>query len=220
MMHFKEEALHWFQWINEREPNQMWDQFRAELIERFEKSSYRDFNVQLKNLRQTRTGSGRNYISSLPYWRLVKTRSSSLKSSCNELENNSSLSSSKKIRASKLAQKQSIGCTLDGESPSLAGLHCQAGWPAGRPAASDGKSLVAGRIILSGEQFYASKIVYIAKPPAISQLGCLIDRLGLRVASIRTNLVAGALTRENQKHVESRRAGEISPARFKTCKNI
>ncbi|XP_031505831.1 uncharacterized protein LOC116268232 [Nymphaea colorata] len=55
MMYFEDNALHWYQYTMRKTPNQGWDQFRAGLIERFERASQRDFNVQLNSLKQTGT---------------------------------------------------------------------------------------------------------------------------------------------------------------------
>ncbi|KAF3775160.1 hypothetical protein EJ110_NYTH51075 [Nymphaea thermarum] len=53
MMHFEDKALQWYQYTMRKTPNQDWDQFRAGLIEKFERASQRDFVVQLSSLRQT-----------------------------------------------------------------------------------------------------------------------------------------------------------------------
>ncbi|XP_031475552.1 uncharacterized protein LOC116247516 [Nymphaea colorata] len=53
ILHFDGEARRWYRWLKLKEPVTTWGEFKEALMLRFGESSYVDYNIELRNLRQT-----------------------------------------------------------------------------------------------------------------------------------------------------------------------
>ncbi|XP_031479939.1 uncharacterized protein LOC116250456 [Nymphaea colorata] len=54
-LHFDGEARRWLRWLKMKEPVETWGEFREALTLRFGESAYVDYDIELRNLRQTST---------------------------------------------------------------------------------------------------------------------------------------------------------------------
>ncbi|XP_031478914.1 uncharacterized protein LOC116249789 [Nymphaea colorata] len=53
ILHFDGEARRWYRWLKLKEPVNTWGEFKEALMLRFGESSYVDYDIELRNLRQT-----------------------------------------------------------------------------------------------------------------------------------------------------------------------
>ncbi|XP_031479944.1 uncharacterized protein LOC116250461 [Nymphaea colorata] len=53
ILHFDGEARRWYRWLKLKEPVNTWGEFKEALVLRFGESSYVDYDIELRNLRQT-----------------------------------------------------------------------------------------------------------------------------------------------------------------------
>lgn len=52
VIYFEDEAMCWYRWLRYRMKDHIWDEFEDEIMTRFGESSFTNYDVSLKDLRQ------------------------------------------------------------------------------------------------------------------------------------------------------------------------